>query len=165
MLRSGRRKFLLAGGISPVGEQSCRSRRYTNITALAPHCDATTDVVNELIFFNAVLCPLRVEWKLLRAFLFRLGDRHEIRTCPPAVVDLVGDAFLGKSKMASRLVKRRIDDRVLNDNLAHTHTSKDCKALSPHPSPFFTIRNDRDQFPPLQYLSANTIRILRKSLF
>jgi hypothetical protein len=69
------------------------------------------------------LGPLGVEQELLGAPFLRLGDGDEIRTGPAAFHDFVGDALVGESEMARRLVERRVDDRVLDDHLAHTVTS------------------------------------------
>ena len=60
--------------------------------------------------------------KLLRALLLRLGDRDEIGAGPAAVDDFVGDALVGEAEMARRLVERRVDDRVFDDDLAHRAT-------------------------------------------
>ena len=45
------------------------SRRHTNIAALAPQCDAATDIVDELVFFDAILRPFRAELKLFGPLL------------------------------------------------------------------------------------------------
>ena len=115
-------ELLLAVGIGPVVEQARGRRRDADVAALAPERDAATDVVDELVLFDAVLGPLGVEQQLLGPLLLRLGDGDEIRTGPAAVDDLVGDALVGEPEMARRLVERRVDDRVLDDDLTHTVT-------------------------------------------
>ena len=68
-------------------------------------------------------------------FFFGLGDRDEIGADPAAVDDLVGDAFVGEPEMAGRLVERRVDDRVFDDDLTHTlscHADRaDAQAIGP----------------------------------
>ena len=112
-------KLFLAGGIGPVGNQARGGGRYADVAALAPHADAPTDVVDELVLLDAVLGPLGVKLKLL-AFLLRPGDGDEIGAGPAAVNDLVGDALVGKAKMAGRFVERRVEDWILDDDLVHT---------------------------------------------
>ena len=111
--------FLLAVGIGPVGNQLRGGRRHAKVTALALHGDAAADVVDELVLLDAVLCPFRLELKLLGPLLLWLGDGDEIGTGPAAVNNLAGDALVAKSEMAGRLVERRVDDRVFDDDLTH----------------------------------------------
>ena len=73
-------EFSLAVGIGPVRKQAGGGRRHADVAALAPQRDAAADVVDELVLFDAVLCPLGVELKLLGALLLRLGDRDESRS-------------------------------------------------------------------------------------
>jgi hypothetical protein len=54
-------KFLLTVGIGPIGNQACGSWSHADVAALAPQRDAAADVVHQLVFFDAILCPLRVE--------------------------------------------------------------------------------------------------------
>jgi hypothetical protein len=51
------------------------------------------------------------------AYHFSWAERWEQRT--PFFYDLVGDAFVCKTKMASRLYERGIDNKVFNDCLRH----------------------------------------------
>jgi hypothetical protein len=46
-----------------------------------------------------------------------MGTKYEL--VRPTSNDLVGDALVAESEMAIRLGERRIDDRVLDDDLAH----------------------------------------------
>src|SRR6185437_857053 len=81
--------------------------------------DAAADLVDEFVFFDAILSPLGLEEQLFLALLFGAGDGHEIGADVPAINHLIGDALGGEAKMAGRFVERRVDDRVLDDNLAH----------------------------------------------
>jgi hypothetical protein len=87
-------------------------------TYVAAGLVAVANVVHEFVFLDAVSCPFGVELKLVRALLLGLGDRDEIRTCPSAFVDLVRDALVGKTKMPGRLDERRVDNWILDDDLA-----------------------------------------------
>jgi hypothetical protein len=59
---------------------------------------ATADVVDELRLFDAVLCPLGVKMKLVRAPLLRPGNGDQIRTYSAAVVDFIGYPFRRKNE-------------------------------------------------------------------
>jgi hypothetical protein len=106
----------------PVCNQSRGSRRHTNKSSLAPYNHAAADVVDELVHLDTVLCPFRVEYSLFcRAdFLSRMCDRDKIGT--DAAIDdfLVRDPFVIEPEMLGRLVERRVDDRIFDDDLTHT---------------------------------------------
>ena len=92
-------ELFLAGGIGPVGEQLRGRWRDANVPAGTPQGDAAADIVDELVFFDAVLSPFRFEGALLRAFFSRPGNRDEIGTGPAALLDFVGDSFVGEAEM------------------------------------------------------------------
>ena len=93
---------LLPTGISPICNQSCSSRRYTDLTALAPDYDAAADVVDELVLFDAVLCPFRLEYGLFcrAVFLFGTRNRHEIGADAATYNLLIRDSFVVKPEMS-----------------------------------------------------------------
>ena len=55
----------------------------------------------------------------LLALLLRLGDRDEVGAEPAPVDDLVGDAVVVEAEVPGRLVERRVEDRVLDDDVGH----------------------------------------------
>lgn len=59
--------------------------------------------------------------KLISLFL-RLSDGDEIRTGPAAINLIICDSLIGKSEMAGRLCKGRVDNWVFDDDLAHKVT-------------------------------------------
>jgi hypothetical protein len=56
------------------------------------------DVIDALVLFDAVLRPIRIELKLVAAFLFRLGDRDEIRTGAASLNHFVCYPLIAKPK-------------------------------------------------------------------
>jgi hypothetical protein len=63
-------------------------------------------LIDEFILFNAFLSPFRIEDDLRLAALHpRLWNGNEIGTDAASIDDLVGDAFVGESKMAAGLLK------------------------------------------------------------
>jgi len=66
--------------------------------------------------------PLRVKLKLLLAFLSWLCDGDEIRTGATAVNLFICDSLVIESEVAGRLLERRVDDRVFDDDLGHMGT-------------------------------------------
>jgi len=117
------KKLALAFRLGPILQELACRRRYAEISTVAPHANALADVVDELVFFDAVLCPLGVEERLLCSalLLFRACNGHEIGAdAALAFDDLVGDALVGKTKMAGRVVEGRVDDWVFDDDLAHS---------------------------------------------
>ena len=95
-----------------------RRGRHADIAALAPQGNAAPDVVDELVLLDTVLRPFRLDEELL-ALLPRLRDRHEVGADPPAGDDLVRDALVGKPEMAGRLVERRVDDWIFDNDLGY----------------------------------------------
>src|SRR5258708_28778141 len=120
-LRSTRSYRHLAPPVSP---------RHT-LAALPAERDACNPLcINQLVFFNPVLRPFGLEERLILALFLRAGDRHEIRTDAPAVNDFVGDPFVAEHEMAAGFVKRGVDDRIFDDNLAHAATFFDCASIA-----------------------------------
>ena len=99
--------------------------RDADVAALPPKLHASADTVDEFVFLDAVLRPLGVELKLLAALLPGPGNRDEVLADPPGLDDLVGDAFVVEPEMPRRLVKGRVDDGVLNDDLRHDCPGKE----------------------------------------
>src|SRR5690606_33848669 len=100
-------------------DQARGGRCHPDVAALAPDGNAAADVVDELVFFDAVLGPL-VELRLLGAApLLGTGDRHKVGAGTTAVNNLVGDALVGEPEMAGRLLEGRVDDRIFDNDLAH----------------------------------------------
>ena len=91
------------------------------VTAFAPQLYPLADLVDEEILFDAILHPLVVERELFAsfAFLLRFGNRDKVRTDSTPVGNFIGDAVVAELEMPRRLKKRRIDDRLLDDNLRH----------------------------------------------
>jgi len=112
-------------GIDPVRNQPRGRRRDADVAPFSPEGDAVADVVDEFVFLDPVLRPLRVERQLL-PLLFRLGDGNKIRTGPTALHDLVGDPLVAKLEVASRFVERGVDDWILDHDLAHIVTFLAC---------------------------------------
>ncbi len=78
------------------------------------------DLVGELVLLDPVLRPLGIEDKLFLAlFLAGLGDGDEIRAGPAALDDLVGNPLVGEPEVPAQLPERRIDNRVVCDDLFH----------------------------------------------
>jgi hypothetical protein len=61
--------LFFARGISPVGQQPGGRRGHAHITAGPRQPDAATNIVDELVLFDAILSPFRVELKLLTLLL------------------------------------------------------------------------------------------------
>ena len=57
----------------------------------------------------------------ISADLLRLRDRHEVRRRAAAVDDLVRDPLVVEAEVARRRVERRVQDRVLDDDLRTGH--------------------------------------------
>ena len=57
------------------------------VATLAPHGYAAANVVDEVVLFGAILCPLGVKMKLVRAPLLRPGNGDKIRTYSETVAD------------------------------------------------------------------------------
>jgi hypothetical protein len=94
-------------------------RRHTHKTALAPYNHAAADVVDELVLLYTVLSPFRVKYSLFCRAVFLSGTcyRHEIMADAATDELLIRDSFVIEPKMASRLVERRVDDRIFDDDL------------------------------------------------
>ena len=89
------------------------------ITALAPDLDHAADFVDGLILFDPALVPV-VERQLFLVGLFLgLGDGDEIATDAAILLDFAGNAFVVELEMSLGLLKRGVDNRVFNDDLAH----------------------------------------------
>ena len=85
----------------------------------------------------------------LDGFSSVLGTKYELVRRPGG--DLVGDALVAKPEMAGRLIKRRVDDRVLDDNLAHTGTP-----------PTLPVRTLTEQSGPLVTAAASVQRVMAR---
>src|SRR5690606_32824644 len=118
-LRSDRRRASSHGRDWSSTRSGGPSWASLQIATLSPKPDAATDVVDDLVLLDTVLGPFRIELKLLGPLLLRLGDWDEVRTSPAAGNYLIGDALVTELEMVGRLVERRVDDRVLDDDLAH----------------------------------------------
>ena len=114
-------------GLTPRGLS--RGQSCGPAVAFSPELDAGTNLVDELILLDPVLRPLGVKDKLLLALLAGPGDGKEVGTGPAALDDLVGDPLVGELEVPTRLPERRIDNRILNDNLLH-------RAILPQHQPF-----------------------------
>src|SRR5262249_18774850 len=96
---------LFPASIGPIFQQPCRGRRYSDMATVSPLADTATNIVDQLVLFNSILRPLRVQDALLcPLFFLRLSDGHKVRTGPAALVDFVRYPLVGKSKMPGRLV-------------------------------------------------------------
>ena len=71
------KELLFAVGVCPVGQQPGGRGRDARIAPLPPQGDAAADVVDELIFLNALLNPFGIK-RELPALFPRPGDRHEV---------------------------------------------------------------------------------------
>jgi hypothetical protein len=80
-------------------------------------------LVDKAILLNSILRPFGIEDLLLAPFLLGLGDGHKVNAATASFDDLFGNPFVIEPKMAVRLVKRRVDDRVADDDLLHRESS------------------------------------------
>ena len=117
--------------VFPILQQSLADAGDVKVAALPPFADAGSDLVDGDVFLLAVACPLRLKGQLLGGAVARGRDGHEIGTHPPLFHDLVGDALLGKFKMALRFVKRRIEDGVFDGYGWHLISIKTNIPLAP----------------------------------
>ena len=76
------------------------------------------DIVDKLVFFNAVLGPLRIRRMSFGELLLGLCNGKEIGTDATAFDDFIGNAVIAEFEMAGRFIKGRIDNRVFDNNLA-----------------------------------------------
>ena len=112
-------ELLLAVRIDPVSKQPRSGWSHAQVATNSPQGNTATDVVDQLVLFDPILRPLGFELKLLGAFLLRLGDGHEIRTGSATVNNFICDALVAELEMAVGLVEWRVEDRILDDDLAH----------------------------------------------
>ncbi len=88
------------------------------MAALAPLLDAIADPVDPGAGQEAVLGPLRLEFHLPR-LLAGAGDGEEVPAFPSAVCYLVGNAVIREAEMPLRLVERRVQDWIFDDDGRH----------------------------------------------
>ena len=105
--------------VRPVVQQAARGRGHADVAALAPARDPLADAVDEGVLLDAVLDPLGLEEVGLAALLLGPGNRDEVLARPAPDDDFVGDAVFTEPEVALRLLERRVDDRVLDDDLWH----------------------------------------------
>jgi len=87
---------------------------------LPPPCHSLPHLVDELVFFDPLLCPFRVEYKLFPATPgLGPGYGNEVGTDSPAFDDLVRDTLVGEFEVPLRLLKGRVQDRIFDDDLGH----------------------------------------------
>ena len=86
---------------------------------IPPLTYALSQLIDELVLFDPILCPLRIECKLAGSLFARLCNRNEVGTNSAPFNDFVGDAFIRKSEMAGRLPEWGIENRILDDDLFH----------------------------------------------
>ena len=89
-------------------------------------------MVDEEILFDAILHPIVVERELFApfAFLLRFGNRDKVRTDSPPRRDFIGNPVIAKLEMPRRLLKGRVDDGLLDDDLRH-HATSTCEVFAP----------------------------------
>ena len=93
--------------IRPILQQPTRCSCDADVATLTPCPDTRPDSVDEGIFLDAVLGPLRVEYQLLVfGCLPRLGDWNKIGTDSPFLFYLIGDPFVGEPPMPLRFLER-----------------------------------------------------------
>ena len=89
------------------------------MATLAPDLNTPSNIVDQLVLFDAVLRPFRIELELRLAFFTGLGDGDEVGAYTATPNDLVSDSLIGELEMLGRFRKGRIDYRILDDYLAH----------------------------------------------
>ena len=117
-LQPGKRKLLFTVGVCPVFQQTACDVGHTGVPAFAPNSYPLPDAVDVFVFFDPVLGPLGVKFELL-PLLFGSGYRDEIGADSSRIDDHVGDPLIIELKVTSRLPERRVQDRVVDNNVSH----------------------------------------------
>ena len=91
---------------------------YTWIPLFTPKPNSNPDIVDKLVVFNTVLGPFGIRRKTSGKFFLGLCDGKEIGTDATSFDDFIGNAVVAKFEMAGWFIKGRIDNRVLDNNLA-----------------------------------------------
>jgi hypothetical protein len=95
-----------------------------DVSAFAPYADSPANVIDALVFFDAVLGPFGVEDELLALFL-GAGDGDKVRAAAAAVDDFVGDSLVGEFEMARGRGEGGVQDRVFDQGVGHRATLDD----------------------------------------
>jgi hypothetical protein len=111
-------KTVLTLEARPVLEKLRGHARDSEVAVLTPLLHPAADLIDELVFFNAILCPFGIKLKLF-AFLLGRGNRDEIGTGAPLGNDLIRNPLVGEPEMPFRLLEWRVNDRIFNDDLFH----------------------------------------------
>jgi len=109
---------LVAARTRPVREEPRRHAGDADITALPPRVHALPDSIDHRVGLDPVVRPLGFELKLL-ALLLRAWNRYEMGAGPAAGQNLVGDAFGAKLEMTGGFDERRVENRIVDDDLSH----------------------------------------------
>ena len=110
----------LAVGTLPVFEQGAGGVGDAVVIAETPLGDGIADIVDELVFLLAVAGRFGFEDELfLAGSLARRRNGNEITGKPAGFDDFVGDAVVAEVEVTSWLVKRRVDDRILDHDVGH----------------------------------------------
>ena len=114
----------------PVLQQAARRARDARVVAPAPVAHGGAHLVDVVVLPPPVVGPLGAELELL-AFLLGLRHGDEVGAGAARFDDLVGDAVVGELEVLARLEERRVDDRVLDDELTHAAPSTVCRPRAP----------------------------------
>ena len=109
--------------MAPVLQQAGGRLRDAYATALSPAVHSFAHLIDELVFLDALLSPLRIEDQLGLSSRFRLGDWNEVGTDTSPLDNFVGNAFIRKAEMPFRLLERGVDDGVLYNDLGYWSAS------------------------------------------
>ena len=91
---------------------------YTWIPLFTPKPNSNPDIVDKLVVLNTVLGPLRIRRMSFGELLLGLCNGKEIGADTTAFADFIGNTVIAEFEMAGRFIEGRIDNRVLDNNLA-----------------------------------------------
>jgi len=114
----------------PVLQQAARGARDARVVAPPPVAHGGAHLVDVVVLAAAVVGPLGAQFELPTLLLgLRHGD--EVGAGAARLDDLIGDAIVGELEVLTRLEERRVDDRVVDDELTHAAPSTVLRPCAP----------------------------------